>query len=107
MRLLSGDLPETEKENAKVFATHFGEVLNNKRIIHNNVLNEIDSREFMSELDVPPSWKEFIEALNDLIKDKDPGLNGVLPNAFKAMSPNNLKFHLNFVLEFWNDNLDV
>ena len=44
--------------------------------------------------------------MNDLTKDKAPGLNGVPPNSFKAMSPKNLKVHFNFILEFWNDNLD-
>ena len=68
-------------------------------------MSNIDSREVMYELDVPPSWKEFTEAVNDLTNDKAPGLNGVPPNAIKAMSPKNLKVHFNFILEFWNDNL--
>ena len=105
MGIPSGDLAKTDKENAKVFAKHFGKVLNNKKIIHNNVLNDTYSREVMSKLYVPPSWKEFTEAVNDLTNDKSPGLNGVPPNAFKAMSPKNLKVHFNVILEFWNDNL--
>ena len=60
----------------------------------------------MFEMDVPPSWKEFTEAVNDLTNEKSPGLNGVHPNTFKAMSPKNLKVYFNFILEFWNDNLD-
>ena len=44
--------------------------------------------------------------MKDLTNDKSPGLNGVPPNAFKAMSPENLKVHFNFILEFWNDNMD-
>ena len=90
MRLPSGDLAETDEENAKVFAKHFGKVLNNKKSINNKVLNDINSREVMNELDVPPSWKEFMEAVKDLTNDKAPGLNGVPPNAFKAISPENL-----------------
>ena len=106
MRLSSGDLAETDEDNSKVFAIHFGKVLNDKKSIHNNALNNINSREVLYELDVPPSWKEFTEAVNDLTNDKAPGLNGVPPNAFKAMSPKNLKIHFNFILEFWNDNLN-
>ena len=41
MRLPSGDLAETYEENAKVFAKHFGKVLNNKKRINNNVMNDI------------------------------------------------------------------
>ena len=55
MRLPSGDLAEMDEENAKVFAKHFGKVLNNKKNINNKVLNDIKSREVMNELDVPPS----------------------------------------------------
>ena len=106
MSLPSGDLAETDKENAKVFSQHFGKVLNNNKSINNKVLNDINSREVMNELDVPPSWKEFTVAVKDLTNDKATGLNGVPPNAFKAMSPENLKFHFNFILEFWNDNMD-
>ena len=106
MRIPLGDLAETDEDNAKVSANHFGKVLNNKKSIHNNVLNNINSRKVMYELDVPPFWKEFTEAANDLINNKASGLNSVPPNASKAMYPKNLKFHFNFILEFWNDNLD-
>ena len=44
--------------------------------------------------------------MNDLTNYKAPGLNGVPPNAFKAMSTKYLKVHFNFILEFWNDNLN-
>ena len=57
MRLPSGELAETDKYNAKVSAKHFGKVLNNKKSIHNNVLNNINSREVMYELDAPTSSK--------------------------------------------------
>ena len=59
----------------------------------------------MYELETPPSWKEFTEAVNGLTNDKSPGLNRVPRNAFKAMSPKNMKVHFNFILEFWNDDL--
>ena len=41
------NLAKTDKENYKVFAKHFVKVLNNKKSIQNNVLNDIDSREVM------------------------------------------------------------
>ena len=57
MRLPLGDLSETDEDNAKVFAKHFGKVLNNKKSIQKNALNNINSREVMYELDAPPSCK--------------------------------------------------
>ena len=41
MRLPSGDLSETDEDNAKVFVQNFGKVLNNKKSINNNVLYSI------------------------------------------------------------------
>ena len=72
MRPPSVDLYEMDEDNAKVFAKNFGKVLNNKKSINNNVLNNINSCEVMNELDVPPSWKEFTEAVKDLTNDKGP-----------------------------------
>ena len=57
MRLPSGYLSETDEDDAKVFAKQFGKVLNNKKSINNNALNNIKSREVMNEMDVPTSWK--------------------------------------------------
>ena len=83
MRLPSGDLAETDEENSKVFAKQSGKLLNNKKIINNNFLNNIKSREVMYKLDVPPSWKELTEAVKYLTNDKAPGLNGVPPTPSK------------------------
>ena len=47
VRLPLENLAKTDKENYKVFAKHFVKVLNNKKSIQNNVLNDIDSREVM------------------------------------------------------------
>ena len=106
MRLPSGDFAETDKDNSKMIVKHSGKVLNNKKSINVNVLNNINLCEVMNELDIPPYWKEFIEAVKDITNNKAPGLNEVPPNAFTAMSPENLKVHFNFILEFWNDNMD-
>ena len=83
MRFPSGDLAETDEDNAKVFVKHFGKVLKNKKSINNNVLNNNNSREVMNELDVLPSWKEFTESVKDPTNDKSPGLNGVPPTTSK------------------------
>ena len=60
-------------------------MLNNKKSINNNVLNDKKSCEVMNELDLPPSWKEFTEAVKYLTNDEAPGINGVPPNAFKVI----------------------
>ena len=57
----------------------------------------------MDELDDPPLWKEFNCAIQELTNYKSPGINGVPPNAFKAMSEENLCHHFDFITEFWED----
>ena len=47
-----------------------------------------------------------IIAVTKLANDKAPGLNNVPPNAFKAMSDENLRHHFDFIIEFWENRLD-
>jgi hypothetical protein len=44
----------------------------------------------MWELNDPISWEEFTKAVQKLKNAKAPGLTGVPPEAFKAMSTANL-----------------
>ena len=60
MRLPSGRLAENSKENGSVFVSHFKKVLNNHKPTDKAVINNIDLREVIREIDIPPSWREFI-----------------------------------------------
>ena len=60
LRLPSGKLAENDEENVRVFASHFKKVLNNHKPTDIGVVNDIDLHEVMREIDVPPSWAEFI-----------------------------------------------
>ena len=57
MRLPSGHIAENGKENVSVFANHFKKVLNNHKPTDTTVINEINVREFMEELEDPPCGK--------------------------------------------------
>ena len=105
-RLPSGNLAENDEENVSVFENHFKKVLNNHKTKDKTVINEINLREVMGELDAPPLWTEYIRAIQELTNDKSPGLNGVPPNAFKSMSEENLRHHFNFITKFWEDKVD-
>ena len=93
MRLPSGNLAENDKENVRVFENHFKKVLNNHKWTDTTVINEINLREVMGELDDTPLWTDYISAIQELTNDKSPGLNVVPPNAFKSMSEENLRHH--------------
>ena len=60
----------------------------------------------MHELDNPVTWDEFESAVKRLKNEKSPGLNGVPPDAFKAMANMILEMVLNFINKFWNDEAD-
>ena len=106
MILPSWSLAENDKENVSVFASHFKKVLNNHKPTDKILINNIHLQEVMSDLDVPPFWTDFINAIHKLANDKAPGLNGVPPNAFKYMSEENLRHHFDFIIEFWEDKVD-
>jgi len=55
----------------------------------------------MKELDAPPKWNKLKKSITEITNDKAPGLNGVPPNAFKAISDKSLRHHFNFITEFW------
>ena len=106
MRLPTGRLTENDEVNVSVFTSHLKKVLNKHKPADKAVINDIGLREVTRELDVPPSWAEFICAIKELTNDKDPGPNGVPPNAFKSMLEENLRHHFNFITEFWEDAVD-
>ena len=96
MQLLNRKLATTDAENASVFGPHFHRVFNNHRPIDWPVLDKINQREVMDELYQTISWDEIKKATTKLTNDKSPGLNGVLPNAFKALDDANLSWLLLF-----------
>ena len=101
MRLPNGELATTEAENSSVFGPHFHRFFNNHRLLDWPVLYKIKEREVMEELDHPISWDEINKATNKLANDKAPGLNGVLPNVFKALNDENLTWIIPSYNQFW------
>jgi hypothetical protein len=73
MKLENSDLASNAKENISVFGMHFHKVLNNHRPIDNSVLNIIKQKPCLTA------------AINKLKRGKAPGLNGIPPEALKAM----------------------
>ena len=85
MKMPNGKKSSSDKEHMSVFQPHFHKLYNNQRSPYANAADFIKQREKFSNLDIEISWEEFLIAVNDLKNDKAPGLNGVPPNAFKAM----------------------
>jgi hypothetical protein len=85
MKLKTGDLASTAKENMSVFSLHFHKVLNNLRPVDDSVLELINQKPCHTAIDTPITFREVKGAINKLKKGKAPGLNGIPPEALKAM----------------------
>jgi len=90
MRLPDGSRATNASENMSVFAPHFHRVYNAKRATDPTILAQVPQRRTMWELNDPITWDKFSKAVRKLKNAKAPGLTGVPPEAFKAMSPFNL-----------------
>ena len=86
MKLPNGKLATNGKENMKVFGPHFEQVLNNHRSVDMTVLDDIPQRPILHEIDSPITFEEVNTAINKLTNGKSPGLNGIPPEAYKAMN---------------------
>jgi hypothetical protein len=86
MRLLDGMRATNASENMSVFGPHFNRVFNNHRLVNSSILQHVPQRCTMWELNDPITWEEFCHAVRKLKNAKAPGLTGVPPEAFKAMS---------------------
>ena len=89
---------ETDSEVVELLSKYFHSVYNRKIDIDWKVLNNIEDKPKLKYLDVPMSFYEFKEAINELVLHKAPGLNGVSPNAIKALNHDNKKSCLKYVL---------
>ena len=96
----------TDAKNASVFGPHFHKVFNNHRPIDCPVLYKIKKIEVMDELDQPISWGEIKKPTTKLSNNKAPGINGVPPNAFKALENANLSWILLLYNQFFNSQSD-
>ena len=106
MRLPTGKLATTDKENSEVLGPHFEKVFNDHRLIEWNVIDEIKQRQTMYELNEPISWAELKTAIVKLLNEKPHGLNKVPSNAFKSLSNANLAHLLTFFNQYWEGEAD-
>ena len=107
MRLPNGELVRTDAENASVFVLHCDRLFNNCIPIYWTVLYIINQIDVMKELDTPIPWDEKSKTTTKLANYKAPGLNGVPPNAFKALNDENITWILLFYNQLWCRQADL
>ena len=106
MRLPDGSRASNASENMSVFSPHFHRVYNTHRSTDPTLLDQVPQRCTLWELDDPITWDEFCKAVTKLKNTKAPGLTGVPPEAFKAMSPANLRHVYKHVNDFFLGDAD-
>ena len=60
----------------------------------------------MWHLDDPITWDGFNRAINDLMNTKATWLNGVTPEAFKAMYMDCIIYVFDLINDFWHERSD-
>ena len=106
MKLQDGSLATNSKENMSVFAPHFANVYNNHRPVDFEILHKIKQREVLTSIDSPITYEEVNAAINKLNAGKEPGLNGVPPEALKAMGTEMRQRIHEYVAEFFEGKVD-
>jgi hypothetical protein len=86
MKMEDATLGSNTKENMSVFGMHFHKVLNNHRPVDTTVLDLIQQKPCLNAINMPITFREVKAAINKLKKGKSPGLNGIPPEALKAMN---------------------
>jgi hypothetical protein len=106
MKMENGTLASNAKENISVFGMHFHKVLDNHRPVDTTVLNLIQQKPRLDAIDVPITFREVKAAINKLKKEKSPGLNGIPPEALKAMNNTPQLIVHKHVLDFFKGKAD-
>jgi hypothetical protein len=106
MHLENSELASNTKENMAVFGMHFNKVLNSHIPIDYTVHDLIKQKPCLTSIDTPITFKEVKQAINKLKKGKFPGLNGILPEALKAMDNTSHRTFHHHVCNFFEGGVD-
>jgi len=106
MHLASGELASNAKENISVFGLHFNNVLNNHRPVDYSILDLLEQKTCMTSIDNPITFSKVKKAINKLKKGKSPGLDGIPPEALKAMYNSPQRIVHRHICEFFEGMVD-
>ena len=106
MRLPNITLVTNDARNASVLAPHFERVYTRDRPITWEALDDIPTRHTVEGINQLIKWEEVKFAVRKLANGKSPGLNDVPPDAFKALSDQNLDLLHNLFNAYWRGEID-
>jgi hypothetical protein len=106
MKILNGNIATNGKENMSVVGPHFERVFNNLCPVDLTILDKITQCPVLFELDLPISFDEVNAVINKLKNGNSPGLNGIPPEAYKAMNSCTHRRIHRYVADFFEGNVD-
>ena len=106
LRLPNGELASTNEKNAYVMGPHLSKVYLNHNPVIWEVIDNIEKRDTVPDIDHPIELEEIKLAIAKLANEKSPGLNDVPPDVFRALSNQNIDILLNFYNAYWKGNID-
>ena len=106
MKLDNYKLASNAKENMSIFNMHFHKLLNNQQPVDDTVLDLIEQKPCLTIINTPIFFKEVRCAINKLKKGKAPGLNGLPPEALKAMDDTQKRIIHKNVSDFFDGKTD-
>ena len=106
MKMEDGSLAKNSKDNMRVMYPHFQRVFNNHREVDTQVLEQLKQRRTLWEINDPITWQEFDRAVNKLKNGKAAGLNGIPPEAYKAMDADCRQRVFKYVQDFFEGTAD-
>ncbi len=86
MKMADGSLAKNGKKNMSVFGPQFDCIYNNHHPINLTVLDDVPQCPALLDIDSPITFEEVNVTINKLKNEKSPGLNGIPPKAYKAMT---------------------
>ncbi len=86
MKMANGKLATNGKENMAVFRPNFDRVFNIHHSVDPSILNDIPQCPTLNDINSPITFDEVDAAINKIKNGKCPGLNGIPPEAYKAMN---------------------
>ena len=102
--LLSSDgktMLTEDKQILERWVEHYSEVLNRNSNVNFDTIHALPQRKVLSDIDVPPSFSEVLDASRKLCKGKRSGKDGIPPEVFLSGGPYLIKKLTKLLVEIW------
>ena len=104
--LLSADAMTLLKEKKNIndqWREDFSGLLNSLSTVDPGLLDQIPQKPTINSVDFPPTMEEVEKAINQISSNKDPAMNRIPVEIYKAAGPVTLKMFDGLLINIWAD----